>query len=88
MKRQDHMIDTPKKNRQQRKTIDDPNIGFSRQGFKNNYDNMLNRRKKMDNIEEMLENFTTELKFMKKNQMYILELNNATYEIKNLLEKI
>lgn len=42
----------------------------------------------MDNIEEMLENFTTELKFMKKNQMYILELDNATYEIKNLLEKI
>lgn len=39
----------------------------------------------------MLGNFNTELKFMKKNQNIpesnIPELNNATYEIKNLLEK-
>lgn len=35
----------------------------------------------------MLENFTTELKFSKKNQIYILELNKATYELKNLMDK-
>lgn len=49
--------------------------------------NMLNKiKEKMDNIDEMLENSTIELKSMKNNQMYILELDNAIYEIKNLME--
>ena len=49
--------------------------------------NMLNKiKEKMDNIAEMLENSTIELKSMKNNQMYILELDNAIYEIKNLME--
>ena len=48
--------------------------------------NMLNKiKEKMDNIDEMLENSTIELKSMKNNQMYILELDNAIYEIKNLM---
>lgn len=42
----------------------------------------------MDNIDEMLENSTIELKSMKNNQMYILELDNAIYEIKNLMEML
>ena len=49
---------------------------------------MLNKiKEKTDSIDEMMENFTIELKSMKKNQMYILELNYAIYEIKNLMEK-
>lgn len=49
--------------------------------------NMLNKiKEKMDNIDEMLENSTIELKSMKNNQMYILELDSAIYEIKNLME--
>ena len=49
--------------------------------------NMLNKiKEKMDNIAEMLENSTIELKSMKNSQMYILELDNAIYEIKNLME--
>lgn len=49
--------------------------------------NMLNKiKEKMDNIDEMLENSTIELKSMKNNQMYILQLDNAIYEIKNLME--
>ena len=48
---------------------------------------MLNKiKEKMDNIDEMLENSTIELKSMKNNQMYILQLDNAIYEIKNLME--
>ena len=49
---------------------------------------MLNKiKEKTDSIDEMMENFTIELKSMKKNQMYILELNYAIYEIKNLMER-
>lgn len=49
--------------------------------------NMLNIiKEKMDNIDEMLENSTIELKSMKNNKMYILELDYAIYEIKNLME--
>ena len=49
---------------------------------------MLNKiKEKMDSIDEMMENFTIELKSMKKNQIYILELNYAIYEIKNLMER-
>ena len=40
----------------------------------------------MNNIDEMLENSTIELKSMKNNKMYILELDYAIYEIKNLME--
>ena len=43
-------------------------------------------KEKMDNIDEMLENSTIELKSMKNNKMYILELDYAIYEIKNLME--
>ena len=51
--------------------------------------NILNKiKEKMDNIDEMLENSTIELKSMKNNQMYILELDNAIYEIKNLMEML
>jgi len=49
--------------------------------------NMLNIiKEKMNNIDEMLENSTIELKSMKNNKMYILELDYAIYEIKNLME--
>ena len=43
-------------------------------------------KEKMNNIDEMLENSTIELKSMKNNKMYILELDYAIYEIKNLME--
>lgn len=49
---------------------------------------MLNKiKEKTDSIDEMMGNFTIELKTMKKNQIYILELNNTVYEIKNLMER-